>query len=1054
MPNNFVGESNFNPDDLNIGDDFLAMDRNAETDAPPAEPKKAEAKNEDEEVPEELWPWRDQLMEWIHQENRYNDLISFLQYRKGTKHKLIGGMGFYHRPAKDIVSLSVPDYKKMVESAGMTPAQFIFGAMHEFAHLKTMSELDYAGKHNHLEQFNYEKGKGYFSRDREGRPVRLSARGTYRQFYNVLEDAIVNSMVFNTGIYGKNVTESSRKNNQEVVDLYTESFFPVYLDVGEGNGEYIYNPAETDPAKAYEKVGEGKGNIKVASKEDYETGFDWSKTIPPMPRVAQFVTFFMKNQMIGLSQRTVYDKENNPEGKHKLDEDVGMIFTRPLSEVFKTLLQRFSEKYKNDPDKLELYLRFMSDQVRVPFYKEVNGKIVKQGYDVHVNVANRGKNGPISSDYQKIDINFASLLFDKKLKESLLNLGLSADFGKVSSLTYLELFNLFKQVDNSRNFFGTKPLKYNLVTRTKVIRDVLEPIYSLLCILDDNFKAELPPEPPTGPKEPPRPPEIEEEPIWRPGDRVINDVENSPYKGRIGVITKVDGDENEIISVEVEYFEEEQNSLARALAGETDTVFDPDKNLIPYLKKGKKGKKSKYKDRRRPPVYEDDEIDDEDDDEDEDDEKDQNSDEQDNKDNADDEKKSSVEDILDSEERAIREMIEQEKQERAAKKVEEEKKSTEYQQKKSKNDKIKKLLAQLKEKSEKASDTGEKVDPPSAEMVKKYLELEELLRVPANKMAEAWLRIIRNISRKIDTIVDKYYRQGKPDIKKLQRLLPEIEFGAEVDRRLIHSLIVERIKVELKPAMIRVILLVDDSGSMMGSLDQVRMTIMLLASSLRNFRVNFQQVLGSMGTENDRGLDVVYDIEVRSFSDRTKCIMPFGIKDLSFLSDPTKTQNKPSLLSVAESEAGNLIEVFQELGKGGGTKDTLCWLEIIKEHDADPKIRELLKKGILTEIIFQITDGSIEDSESISIAGGKSNRVETLDLIRHFRENYAVATGGISIGGESAKLDLQRRHGENVRSADSANDLADEFSDFLIALIEDQIEKPIMELLENIENAL
>lgn len=1067
-------------------------------------PKPENEKDEDEnEVPRELWPWRDELLQWIEEEGRHTDALAFLQYRKGTKHKLIAGMGFYHRPAKDIISLSVPEFKKMREEMGMTPAQILFGWFHEFAHLKTMGELDFAGKKNHLEQYIYERKKGYFIRDEHGKMIRMTAKAAYRQYYNICEDAIVNQLVFNTGTFGRNVSEDSRRNNQEIVDLYTNKFFSVYLEVGQGNGDCIYNPEAANPENKYIYVGNGNGNIRVANKEDYEAGFDWAKVIPPMHKTAQFMTFFMKNQMINLPAQDVRDEVSNSEGKHRLDSDVGIVFTRPLQEVYQTLLTRFVEQYKDEPDKMELYLRFMCDQIQVPKYKEQKGKVIEDGFNTHTNVAGRGNNGPIYPDYHKIDVNFATQLFGKKIKDSLISLGLPSDFSKVANVKYLDIFNQFKQIDKSRNVFGTKPLKYSLVARTSVMRNILEPIFSLLCVLDDSFKMEIPSEligdgdegksGSRSGKEGSKfgsgdPPEIKEKPMWEPGDEVKNDDKSSPYYKRRGVVTRIEGDENGITLAEVEYYEEEDKLADRPLAGETEIVTDPNKNLILMQKKSKsKGQGQRSPKDIRKIEYEEDDENGDDPKEDKGDTPPEDGDEgaDDSGENDDGESKEGgdesedgkegedkkpvkpeggkepeptlSEDDMSGYEKALRRMIEEDEREKKVKDIENEKKNPEYQRKKSKNDKINKLLKSLKDKSEGSeSDDLENDQLPPEEMIKKFLELEELLKVPANKMAEAWLQIIKNISRKIDTVVDKYYRQGKPDIKKLQKMFPEIEFGAEVDRRLIHSLIVEKIKVELKPKMLRVILLIDASGSMSSALDQVRMTVMLLNSSLRNFRLNFQQIMTGIVSDKNTDLDVVCDTEIITFSNHVSLIKPFDVTNLSFLTDETKIKNKPSLLGLAEKETLSTIKTFQRLIASGGTADALCWLRLIQEHENNPELKQLLKNGFLTEIIFQISDGDINEVEDIQTKEdeSKSKRINALELIKYFKENYAVGVGGIAIGGESARTALQVRHGENVRNADTADQLADEFSGFLTDIIKAQIEKPMMEILEKIENSL
>ena len=71
------------------------------------------------------------------------------------------GMGFYHMPATDTISLSVPAFRDFKENAkiGLNLDQINFVGFHEFGHLKTMWQCDRAGKHNHLVHYNYEARK-------------------------------------------------------------------------------------------------------------------------------------------------------------------------------------------------------------------------------------------------------------------------------------------------------------------------------------------------------------------------------------------------------------------------------------------------------------------------------------------------------------------------------------------------------------------------------------------------------------------------------------------------------------------------------------------------------------------------------------------------------------------------------------------------------------------------------------------------------------------------------------------------------------------------------
>jgi hypothetical protein len=98
-----------------------------------------------------------------------------------------------------------------------------------------------------------------------------------------------------------------------------------------------------------------------------------------------------------------------------------------------------------------------------------------------------------------------------------------------------------------------------LAERSRIARKVLEPIFSLLCILDDSFDVKVIEEPPLGGdgggESPSSPPPVK--PEWKKGDKVINIKEGSPNKGKKGIISNVVYDsDGKILSVEVEYYEE------------------------------------------------------------------------------------------------------------------------------------------------------------------------------------------------------------------------------------------------------------------------------------------------------------------------------------------------------------------------------------------------------------------------------------------------------------------------------------------------------------------
>jgi len=278
-----------------------------------------------ETLPKELIPYRDTMRRWV--ESHIDDVNTFLQFGR-TKFKIVYGDGFYHQPGTDTISLDVPHFKKYMDQ-GLGIEQAVFMPLfHEFAHLKTMAELGLAGKKNLCEHFNYEKGKEIQSKDDPTEFAQL--HGTYRQFYNILEDTIVNFLVFETRHFGGVKGTREGRARGAIEQLYTDDFFPVYKNVGFGNGEYTFDQT----SQSMVCVGEGNGDVEIMRKEDYENGFDWTKTESGSSKASQFLTFFMKHHMIGVKKEEIFTPENL-EGSHVLDEDVAIALSQPLERRIK-----------------------------------------------------------------------------------------------------------------------------------------------------------------------------------------------------------------------------------------------------------------------------------------------------------------------------------------------------------------------------------------------------------------------------------------------------------------------------------------------------------------------------------------------------------------------------------------------------------------------------------------------------------------------------------------------------------------------------------------------
>ncbi len=1000
----------------------------------------------------ELWPYRDEMHEWAGK--HLDDFGSFLEYRN-AKFKLVCGTGFYHEPGKDIISLSVPFYKGCREAGEMTIDQIFFASLHEFAHLKTMLELDRAGKKNQMQQFVYEKNKTI--RDKKDSARFATLGSTYRQFYNIMEDAIVNRLVLSTRHYSESGSDASKGRHQEIKDLYTDKFFPVFREVGEGNGEYIANPNKAEKKdKPYLHVEKGAGNLVAVAAEDYEVGFDWKKMVPKMERSGQLLTFFMKNQMIGLKKEEIYDEVENPLGTHELHPDVALALTRPLPETYAMLLQKIAEKYRDDPAQAKRYGDFMTQATRIEVFAERKGQVVAENPDVVVNVCN-----PNVLRQGTLEINhaLAKSQYVEKLKKAAQKIG-STD---PRALTYLEVFNHYKDTIRSKEYSWTFPLQHNLLERTRMTREVLEPIFTMLCILDDSFDVELPPETrPNNPepsKEKQEQQENHEKPDWKEGDKVINDDKKSPFYGKKGVITKKTIVNGKIESVTVEYLEEEKNAMAQSagkknvLTGEIEEVYNPDENLALWVDKSQseEKQKSEFEDKRKRQYEEEKKKKGDNGDEDDDADK-KNADTQpplqpeEPKDGSKDGKAKDLGEVLESlEEKYLKALLEQDERDATLKEIEDQKKTVQYQEKKGDLHRAQQLLEQLrKERQSKGEAQPGDPDFSDKEIVKKYLALEKKAAPYADRMAQSWLEVVNNIASKIEAVKDRYYRSGKIDYKKLQRYFPELEMGVEIDQRLIYERIVEKVITEVKPQMLRILLLVDNSGSMRGAkLENTQMAIMLLNSSLRSLRLLFKDKMQEIfGTDYRQDFDLVCDSEIRLFGSKSQLIKAFDVQELAFLED--ESLERPAI--DVNREIGNTLYAFQKMTANENTYDNRAWGEIFLSHNEE-KFKQLVKDNKLTEAIFQISDGAIMDSDTES-------SLVAISLIKSLRDEIGVGVGGFAIGesesDQEAYQALSERHGaENVIPASTPDQIVSEFGKLLQKIIVEKIEQPMEEYLEN-----
>jgi hypothetical protein len=1030
-----------------------------------------------------LWPYRDEMKEWTKKYKKDFDI--FVEY-KNAKFDLICGTGFYHQPSQDKISLSVPYYKDCVESGKMTIDQILFASFHELAHLKTMYELDRAGKYNQLAQFDYENK---VIPDKYDPQKFVSLQPAYRHFYNILEDAIVNHLALNTKYFGKSFDQDSKRRSQEVVDLYTDKFFKVttggkeqgggydytpFISANPGEGTHMENPNKKETDRPFIRVAKGRGTHKeneepivfagegqgeyrfeTKGKADFEKGFKWKEAFPPMNRSGQFMTYFIKNQMIGTDSRNVFHETLNPEGKHVMDEDVSAVYNMPLPDAYNYLLERVIKKYKDEPAQLEKYLNFMSMVSKVPTYTEKKGKIVEGEPELVDNVFNPAC---LLKGQRSINFSLANLYYKDKLKRACDTIGIK----NFSSVKFIDLFNHYKDKKRSAGHSWTLPLKKSLDQRTRITRNIIEPIFTLLCILDDTFDASMPPEQEQGTSG--RSSESNEKPEWRRGDKVVRvDASGQPVKNEDGTLKKgivynvTYGPDKEIKSVTVKYFKDKKQTSAMAggpsydLTVEVEEVYNPYQNLKLLSDRSKESQAGQGPNDPRQRYYENDDEPEEDDKKNENKDRDQGEPEEnkindpDEEPGGDDKKNGkeiiNLDKVLDDQAKYLKQLIENDERAENIKELEEAESDRQHQADLRNEEKVEELLRMLyneRLKNPQKGDVGADFSADEA-IVRKYLELKKVLKPFADKMADEWIKVVDNITSRIEAVKEKYYRTGTMDIKKMNRHFPEIEYGQDMEFKLIYEQIIEKKIIDILPRMLRVIFSIDNSGSIesYGFKEPIQMVIMLLHISLADFRLIFEEKMRTiLGPSRQGNISMLVDTQLWTFGSQVNKIKDFKIKDLSFLEDTNIQQPETD----KNQEIIDTLIAFRHFtADEGATKDAKFWKEIGIEHQ-DPMIQKALKERWMTEAIFQITDAGIQDTKEAQ---------EYIDVIR----KYKLGVAGLAMGSDDAVKSLEERLGPgNAEKANTPAEIAEKFGVLLKRIIIDKIEKPMMQYLDQVHD--
>lgn len=1009
--------------------------------------------------PPELEPYRQQLEQWVEARR---SLLAYFMDRQDQDFEIVYGDWFWYKPGKkNTICMGVLAFKQALDlykdelaEGLLTLDQIMFALLHEMAHMKTTREGNRAGLKFILDHFlKYLARKKIESADQQGEYIALNS--TYFNFYNILEDCVVNRMVLNTPWYGDVRSQNSIKN------LYVGPFFQLYRPATDGNFLEEINPL-TGQAKVRKiKPGE-KGTLAALTEKDYQDGFQtdqlYQRNEPGKTNLAgDFLTYFIKSQMGVMPVDAFYDGQKYPKqanSRYQVASEIAACFNEKIPQLYEKLLSQVIQKYAGDKEKLSRYVDFMAMTNKVSTYRMENRKVVEGEPAVYYNVIPPNAAKPVAGG----DLFLAVNIF----KQGLAKLPIVG----LDKMTLPQMFAEFKRLKSGRDIKGnTIPFSYTYVERTHMIRKAIEPIFSLLCLLDDSFNVNLPEqtmehgEGEHDDAESDETQELDPNDVFTEGREVeVNDPDN-PNHGRRGIITKVRRNGKEVISVEIDYFEEVQetkmvtvvNGRDVELTGEKEEFTDFVDKLIVIAKKKKAGSGKSPKNPKKIQTKAMEEEDDENGDEGKGEGETEGDESEGGKNKPADPSADLPKELREFAEQ-VRQTLEEQEKDENKKNVEEAMNALDYKKKREQQEEKARLKKALEQKQKAKRPKGSKGVPVQTvpklqddqvnELITELHTLEETLQPYMDAMAREWLSVVENVAAEIYSFKDRFYREGKINIKRLQKYFPEIEYGQQVEDRLVKEKIVERIVLDLKPKLLRLHVLIDNSGSMASLLPSVKMALMLLYGSMASLRNLFvrqmQETLNIAQSEAEEKFGLMTDVRISLFGHTSRTIKPYDLEDLSFLEEGRFGEKPP--LAQDDREKIELLKAFSMINASEGTNDSQFWPALESEYAQNLDLQKHLKNNAMTDVLIQISDGEIPNSAQAVAA--------TIDTLR---SDYGLKVGGFAIGSdESALVDLGKRHGlDNVISAVTPDEIVRNFAEFLANTVREKIEKPYIDALKS-----
>lgn len=661
-------------------------------------------------------------------------------------------------------------------------------------------------------------------------------------------------------------------------------------------------------------------------------------------------------------------------------KDVYSAFFLPLDQAYSFLLRRVLDKLQTlDKEKARIFAHFLISEYHV-LKEDENGEIIV--HETIPNVVDKnlinliiseetfvGNIKSLTDEQKDVIIRQATLHYRIKIRELIPRFNPSEEnFYKL--ISYIS--HHYPEIARSNK----PPVVFNYYERLRIYAWILDPLITLLAMLDGIFPTDLPDHIPVPPKKngdngrgkrgKREDRSIEQGPVektWKIGDWVVDNREG-PNKGRLGVITEVQvGPDGKIIRVSVQWTNDKvELSMSQKIniyGQKQEWIDDPDDKLLVYAPgKGIDGPRIRVRDKRKywHPKEEEQEITDREG-------KRSESDEEKSQDSS----RKSPKEIQEESERGLgeklndileelRDIIDSWKRSETLKEVEKQQQSPEHKEALRNKEKREKRFDEMRKKVEEDAEKKGRIliDKETAE---KYFELIDKFRPKIEQEVDEIVKnLIEIMLQKINEVVlqKEITFKGKrinPKrfVKEVGPIYPSIQAGEEIDlsnKRIWESLREQEI-IRIKPRALRITIIFDISGSMMWLFDTIHFCNLFFNILFARLNEKLREITGAC---------FYFDWQAIPFSENAFIAKDFKVEEenLQFLREEKEYQMPPPQTS--DEIDLETFQVANYLVPGGGTNDLEAWQIVLQRAK---KVGDLLENKKLTWIVIQLTDGDI-----------------------------------------------------------------------------------------------